>query len=275
MAAVDSVAQLKKTAEGREVEIFEYGDGRVLRLYRPGRPLEQAQAQAAILQMAADAGVRVPAVHGVVTVDGRHAIILERIEGDDLLEVIARSPWRIVSLSALTARLHAEMHQQAAPPALPPVRESHRRAIARSGAPGEFIDAALTSLDRLTDGDRLLHGDFHPGNVMLGDQGPVIIDWSNAMRGSPEADFARTMMMLRLGEPPPGAPWLVRFGARFARALMIRTYNGAYRKNIAVEDGLFRAWQLPVAVSRLSEGIAEEREKLHRFIRELIARDAA
>ncbi len=103
----------------------------------------------------------------------------------------------------------------------------------------------------------------------------MIIDWSNAMRGSAEADFARTMMMLRLGEPTPSAPWLVRFGARFARALMIRTYSGTYRKSIAVDEDLFRAWQLPLAVSRLSEGIAEERDKLHKFIRELIARDAA
>lgn len=275
MTATDSLTNLKKIAEGREAEIFEYGDGRVLRLYRSGRPLEHAQVQAAILQAAADAGVRVPAVHGVETVDGRAGIVLERISGDDLFEIVARSPWRIFSLSGLTARLQAEMHKQAAPLALPPVRESHRRAIAGSGAPQEFIDIALKSLDLLPEGDRLLHGDFHPGNIMLGAQGPVIIDWTNAMRGSPEADFARTMMILRLGDPPQSLPFLIRFFALFARSLMIRTYNRTYRKHIAVDEDLFRAWQLPTAVARLSDGIAEEREKLHSHIRELIARDAA
>ncbi|MCH7954026.1 MAG: phosphotransferase, partial [Chloroflexi bacterium] len=248
---------------------------RVLRLYRGDRPLEHAQEQAAILQAAAGAGVRVPAVYGVETVDGRHGMILERIDGDDLFEIIARNPWRIFSLSSLTARLQANMHQKAAPPALSPIRERHRRAASSSGAPQEFIAAALKSLDRLPDGDRLLHGDFHPGNIMLGDQGPVIIDWTNAMRGSPEADFARSMLILRLGAPPSNLPLLIRIFALFARSLMIRTYNRTYRKNLAVDETLFRAWQLPTAVARIGDNITEERHKLHEHIRELIARDSA
>jgi len=275
MTATDSVTQLKKIAEGREAEIFEYGDGLVLRLFRPGRTLQHAEVQAAILQTAADAGVRVPAVHGVETVDGRAGIVMERIEGRDLFELIASKPWRVFSLSGLTARLQANMHDQTAPPALPPARESRRRAASSSGAPQEFIDAALEALDRLPDGDRLLHGDFHPGNIMLGDQGPVIIDWTDAMRGSPEAGFARTMMILRLGAPPPNLPLLIRFLALFARTLMIRTYNRTYRKNIAVDEELLRAWQLPIAVARIGEGYVDEREKLDKHIRELIARDPA
>jgi len=172
MTTTDSVTQLKKIAEGREAEIFEYGEGRVLRLYRGDRPLEHAQAQAAILQAAADAGVRVPAVYGVETVDGRHGMILERIDGDDLFEIAARNPWRIFSLSGLTARLQASMHGQAAPIALPPVRESYRRAASSSGAPPDFIDAALKTLDRLPDGDRLLHGDFHPATSCSATRAP-------------------------------------------------------------------------------------------------------
>ena len=276
MTDADTVSQLKKIAEGREAEIFEYGDGRVLRLFRPGSSLEDARTQAAILQAAADAGVRVPAVHGVETVEGRHGIILERIDGDDLFEIVARSPWRLFSISSLTARLQADMHARTAPPALPSIRDSYRqRAVSRSGAPQELIDAALKILDRLPDGDRLLHGDFHPGNIMLGDQGPVVIDWTGAASGSPEADFARTMLIMRLGEPPSNLPLLIRFFALFARSLIIRTLNRTYRKHIAVDENLLRAWQLPTAVARLGDDIAEERDKLLDHIRELIARDAA
>ena len=275
MPPTDTVTQLKKIAEGREAEIFEYGDGRVLRLFRPGRSLQDAEVQAAILQVAADAGVRVPAVHGVETVEGRAGIVMERIEGRDLFELIAAKPWRVFSLSALTARLQANMHDQTAPAALPPIRARYQQAVANLDAPGEFIDAALKSLDRLPDGDRLLHGDFHPGNIMLGDQDPVIIDWTGASRGSPEADFARSLLILRLGEPPPNLPLLIRFFALFARSLMIRTLNRTYRKNITVDENLLRAWQLPTAVARIGDGIDEEREKLDKHIRELIARDSA
>ncbi|MCH7809954.1 MAG: hypothetical protein IH863_05170 [Chloroflexi bacterium] len=80
-------------------------------------------------------------------------------------------------------------------------------------------------------------------------------------------------MILRLGDPPPGIPFFVRFLALFARSLIIRTINRTYRRNITVDEDLFRDWQLPVAVARLGDGIAEEREKLDKHIRELLARD--
>jgi aminoglycoside phosphotransferase (APT) family kinase protein len=167
------------------------------------------------------------------------------------------------------------MHSRPSPAELPDTRDAHRQAIGRvSDIPPEYVAAALARLDSLPDGDRLLHGDFHPANVMLAADGPVIIDWSNATRGTPEADFARSDLMLRLGDPPDSMPWLIRFGAKFARSLMIGTYNRAYRKARPVDEALLRAWRLPVAVARISEGIATERPKLLKLIPELIARDA-
>ena len=58
----------------------------------------------------------------------------------------------------------------------------------------------------LPDGDRLSHGDFHPANILMDGDEPVIIDWSNVTRGDPAADVARTLVILESGEPPPGTP---------------------------------------------------------------------
>jgi aminoglycoside phosphotransferase (APT) family kinase protein len=264
---------LAKIAEGREAELFAYGDGRVLRLYRDAGRAAEVAHQALVLRAAAAGGIRVPATYEAVSVNGRPGLVQERIEGDDLLEIIARAPWRLWTLTRLCARLQAAMHGQAAPPEFVPVREAYRRAISRAaanGAPPLYTTAALERLDRLPDGDRILHGDFHPANVMLAQDGPVIIDWTNATRGSPEADFARTMMMLRLGEPPPGAPLLIRVGAGFARSFMIRAYEATYRKAFTVDEPLYNAWRLPVAVARIAEGIPEEVPKLHKLIRSLV-----
>jgi len=49
----------------------------------------------------------------------------------------------------------------------------------------ERIDAALTLLPRT-----LVHGDMHPGNVILAEDGPVIIDWGNARLGPAMLDLA-------------------------------------------------------------------------------------
>jgi aminoglycoside phosphotransferase (APT) family kinase protein len=44
-------------------------------------------------------------------------------------------------------------------------------------------------------GERIMHLDLHPGNVMLTPEGPVVIDWTNAAAGP--AGAAR---LIRLAE---------------------------------------------------------------------------
>ena len=43
---------------------------------------------------------------------------------------------------------------------------------------------------------RLLHGDLHPGNVLLGPSGPVLIDWTDAGSGPPAHDTATSWLVL-------------------------------------------------------------------------------
>ena len=83
------------------------------------------------------------------------------------------------------------------------------------------------------------------------------------------------MLILRIGEPPPNLPLLIRIFALFARSAFMYTINRSYHKNIAVDEKLLRDWQLPTAVARIGTDIVEERQKLDKHIRELLARDAA
>jgi hypothetical protein len=73
-------------------------------------------------------------------------------------------------------------------------------------------------------GDRLVHLDLHPMNVMVTAEGPVVIDWSNAKRGAPEMDVANTWALLRCGEIPLRGPtkWISQLG----RGLLLRDFLG-------------------------------------------------
>ncbi len=63
--------------------------------------------------------------------------------------------------------------------------------------------AGLAMLEARLGGMRgVVHGDFHPGNVLTAPRGPVIIDWADAAYGSPIWDMA-TMEMAHA--PQPGA----------------------------------------------------------------------
>jgi hypothetical protein len=240
----------------------------VLRLYRGDFQRSTVEFQIEALQSAQEAGVRVPAVYGTTEVEGRLGVIMERIAGSDLLTVIGRQPWRVWWVAGITGRTQAAINNAEAPASLPTTHERYRRIITNSASiPEDFARVALARLEELPSGDRLIHGDFHPGNVMLQDDEPVVLDWSNASRGDPDADFERSQLIARLGDPPPGTAMSTRLLAKVGRGLLLDSWARSYRNVRLPDETRRKAWQLPIAIARLAEGIEVERPALIRFIR--------
>lgn len=262
-----SERELKKVAEGREAEMFEWEGGKLLRLLRNPEHVRAMQWEAAAARAAIAGGLRVPATYESLAIDGRPGMVVERIDGRDLLTEIAARPWKLWSIGVACGRLHARMNSVSAGPELPELRENLAAQIQRSSrVPGRFAAHAFRELEKLPGDDRLLHGDFHPGNVLLAPDGLVVIDWPNAARGDYHADFARSTLILRLGDPPPDTSWLIRFGAKFARVLVKSSYERGYKGELDIDTALHKRWETVRAVHRLTEGIESEREKLLRLL---------
>ena len=263
--------QPAKLAEGREAEILAWGEGLVLRLYR-----DPAAGALADREMRALAAVRsllplVPAPYERIEWRGRPGIVMERVLGRDALTAISRQPWRVIQLSGLTGRVHAELNGIRAPDELPTLRDELGERIGRDAAiPEELRAAALQALANLPDGTALCHGDFQAGNVLLSPCGPVVIDWGNATRGDPAGDFARTTLMMRAGSLPPGTPPVIRWGRRFGEGLFRRAYQRAYQRSRARDPGRILRWELVRAVERLADRIPDERSGLLREANRLL-----
>ena len=81
--------ELRKIAEGREAEMYAWGDGTILRLLRSAVDEGKLQREALAMEAARSSGVRVPAVHDLTTVIGRPRMVMERIDGPDLLALVS------------------------------------------------------------------------------------------------------------------------------------------------------------------------------------------
>jgi aminoglycoside phosphotransferase (APT) family kinase protein len=254
-----------KIAEGREAEIFSWGEGEVLRLYRDPAHGERADRELLALRAVRTALACAPRPYQRLDWDGRPGLVMERLDGHGLFAEIQRRPWRVWALAKLTGRVHAEVNAVRAPSALPELRSEVRRRIEVLGQIPDALRArALAELARLPDGDALCHGDFHLENLVLCREGPAVIDWPDATRGDPCADFARSSLMLRVGSLPPGSPPLVRFGKGIGRGAFLRGYTSGYAQTRRFDAALLRRWQFVRAVDRFADGIAEEREGLLR-----------
>jgi Ser/Thr protein kinase RdoA (MazF antagonist) len=260
------VERLTKVAEGREAEMFAWDHGKVLRLLRPGFDPASLENEARALRVAYACGIPVPEPGERLSVDGRAGIVLERIAGVDLLTEVGRAPWTVVRAARMCGAVHARMHKcQVVDDGLPTLRSRLERQLASPLVPPELREAAKKQLEGLPDGDMLCHYDLHPANVMRGPRGPVVIDWPNATRGTPEADVARTQLLLDTGEPPnPTAFMQVLIG--IGRGLFLWQYLGAYMRVRPLDKREVQRWALPIAIARLAEDIEEERERLMRRI---------
>ena len=256
-------------ALGRTAELYSWGERQVLKLFRDGWPGEWVEGEARLARLVLASGLSAPAVGELVKLHDRLGLVYERLEGPSLLRDMSSKPWRLLPAARLLAELHAGIHERLAPQ-FPAQRQSLASKIQRgTGLSLADREAALELLDRLPDGERLCHGDFHPDNILMTSRGPVIIDWMNAAFGNPLADVARTSLLIQVGTPASGRAvrWLLLFGRRWFHQVYLDRYFQLRPDGREQLD----AWLALNAAARLAEGIAEEQERLVAIVREHLA----
>lgn len=251
---------------GRTAEVFGWGATHVLKLYRAEMPRawveDEVRREARIAHLVTAAGLPAPVAGGaLVEVEGRLGIVYTRMDGPSMLDAMAQQPAPASVLAITFGDLHAAMHGCSAP-ALPAQRATLTHAIDHAPAlTAPQKQRAQQRLAQLTGGDALCHGDFHPGNILLTAQGPVIIDWVTACRGNPVADVARTTLLFRIARAPVEDEAL-QAAIDQARQHFYAAYISAYQKRRPFASAHLDAWLPVLAAARLSEQIDGEEEPL-------------
>ena len=275
---VPSILDKSLIAQGREAEVFELQGGRVLKLLRSRGPTARLAPEVAALEAARSAGVRVPQVYEQVVVEGRPGIVMERIKGLDLLAAIGRKPWLVCRFGCLTGKIHAQINATHAPASLPCLKNAIQEALARIAQrePSMRLEWIERILGRLPDGDALCHGDFHPGQLAFADGEAAVLDWAGATRGDALFDYARTRVVLGIGELPPSAPRHLRLLATVGRRLLVACYTHSYERcaNKPLDRARLKDWEIVNLAVRLSDNIPSERAYLHGRLQALEARQS-
>lgn len=246
----------KPIAVGRTAEIYAWGDGRILKLLRPGFPPYLIKQEELITTAIYQAGIAAPKIYNVAEVNGRPGIVYERIDGPSLTGNIERHPFRLREHAALLARLHAAIHTHTysrTAEGSPKQKKILTQQVQSAEVLPEAVrNAVLCLLDRLPDGDILCHNDFHPLNVLMGPGGPVIIDWESASLGNPCADVARTSLTVALARPAEGFPnfWMKKV-AEFYLPAFTSVYLARYRSFAHDRLPDLRAWQTVQAAAKV------------------------
>ena len=188
----------KIIGKGNTAEVFPYGEGKVCKLFFEGYPHEYVAQEFQNAREFYQSGIRVPIPFEVVVIQNRSGIIYERIQGKTLLAVMEERQESFSEFLKMFVRLQQNMHLHHSRNVLSyksyllAVLQNHRAAT----------PAIIQTIQALPECDCLLHGDFHPNNILIQPDGtPVIIDFMNVCCGPPLYDIARTYFLIRQFQP--------------------------------------------------------------------------
>lgn len=132
----------------------------------------------------------------VYEVDGAD-MTMDLVAGVDLLTRLTKRPWQASSIGRMLADLHRQL----------------------ADVPIGDIDLPVTIGDR----ESFIHGDLHPGNILLTSEGPVVIDWEGASVGAVDADSATTWLLLATADAD-GVPRVIRPLVGLIRGTVLRAF---------------------------------------------------
>jgi len=244
-------------ARGSRSTVHSYGPGAVVKVPYPSTPESWIRYEARYAEAARVAGAPVPRLLGMEQIDGRTSSVWEHVDGQSMWRHVVERPDRSSELGRLLAEVQLSLFELVPAVTLPRQRDRLTSKIRRAAA---TIDAslaqALDSLPPETHLLRLCHGDLHPSNVLLGPEGPMIVDWFDASRGDPIADVARSSLVLLSDgvNPPRHLPG----SDRETLSALTDAYLERLRESLEFDHETLLRWQAVNAVARMAEGVPRE-----------------
>ncbi|WP_164156288.1 aminoglycoside phosphotransferase family protein [Sandarakinorhabdus rubra] len=170
----------------------------MLKLYKPRFPQLLALHELNMTRAVFRAGGPALEVLGTTTVDGRFGLILPRLDGSSLLQLVRGGAVTPDEAGKVLAALARALHE-AAPPLEVPTLEQTLAGLARRSPerlPADILSALAVHLRQMPARQALCNADLHPGNVIVSAQGPRLIDWLGTVAAVPAFDLAMSQLIM-------------------------------------------------------------------------------
>ena len=181
---------MKLIAKGNTAEVFEYGEDKVLKLFKPGYSVEQIQREFNNTVIMNRSCVHTPKVFEIVEQEDRHGIVFQKILGTDLFSEYLKNP----------------SDEKIASGILTDLSNIQKKVLSEKTEEGisykNYLEWFGYDASNLPDGNYICHGDLHPGNIIRTQKNELyLIDFMNVCRGPKEYDVARTYVLLTENNP--------------------------------------------------------------------------
>lgn len=238
-------------AQRKNKEIYVDNDT-VVKLYVEGHSqsdiLNEALNQSRVEEYS---NLNVPKLIEVGKLDNRWAIISERIEGKTISELMKENPDNFDKYLNLFVDVQLAILSNEVP-LLNRIKEKFTRKLENATNIDENTKYELLQrLQGMKNHNKLCHGDYHPSNVIVKEDGTVyIIDWAHVTQGNASADAARTYLLFSIDNKEEVA----------------EKYLNLFSEKSGIEKSNIQRWIPIVAATQMTKNIEEEQEFLSKWI---------
>lgn len=199
-----SVEGKKILGQGGNGTVYRLDDETIVKVYSAEHSLEVIDRERAYAKAAFVAGIPTAIAFDTVKVSGRYGVIYEAMNSDTLGHAITNEPERrdeyIMKYAQLAKKLHTTAISDGSVEALKDLLM--KRAddpMLKEFCTQEEIDTLKDIVSAMKDCDTLVHGDLHPGNIMLNNGELMLIDMGELTCGAPIYDLASIYRDLMVG----------------------------------------------------------------------------
>lgn len=261
-------------ARGRSAEVFQAGEGKVLKLFFADYPREYAEKEYKNTKIVSELDCISMKVYEEVERDGRFGFVMDFIDGVSQNDMPSKNPAYIFKAGKDLAKCHVEVQ----------AKHTHELDDIRKVCCDLLNDKVMDFLtddekDRakkyimsLPDDDSVLHLDFHTGNTLVDKDGNCkVIDWMTAARGNRAVEYALMEFLFSEAELFPEASEAQRKFMSIIRGSIGKQFFKEYNKHTPISAVAVDRYRLLALIFRRSWNIEFERPYLTRKIRDLVA----
>ena len=235
-----SVDGLPLIGTGANGNVYRLDNERIIKIYNPitCNPERIAREKTASKQ-ALIHDIPTAISFDVVKSGDSYGIIYEMINSSTLGQFIAANPDKMEEYALKMADLLKKLHTtEFSPGSLPDARLSFHAWIDIAENSGYYSDEVISKMkedvDNLPEQNTFIHGDFHPGNIMIVDNEPVLIDMTDSSIGSPIIDLAGSYHMMKL--LPGKRPNAGRMYTGIPDDILVKMWDILFRSYTGIND---------------------------------------
>ncbi len=261
---------MKIIGKGASATVYSY-NGNALKLYEDNRSESNVEYEFQLNKVIQIHFEKMPKALEKVNIDNKYGILFEKVEGELFQDVMIKT--------FLKVKVHAKAFAQL-------FHKINSVSLDEDSMTWDYVDsvqksdqisdevkkAILIRCENLEIGDKLCHGDFHPGNILVTENGFKVIDWPTAHIGNPCYDVARSLILLSDPMAKNEAPWYLRKVTSLYLHIFMKHFLKEYIKisNYTMKD--IEKYILLAATLRLNDCVSESKTWLHHLIEDILYR---